>query len=567
MMSCLSSKCQQSTISVVNMTVGVHWYRHGLRLHDNPSLLEASKRSSKLIVVFIFDIINEDPELTGYNRMRFLLESLKDLDENLKVRGGRLYVLQGDPVAIFKRIQQEIGLDLITFEQDCEPIWKSRDQSVKAFCEENNVEWVEKVSHTLWDPKLIIQTNGGVPPLTYESFQIIANKIGQPPRPVPNVDWMSVNFQTLPANILDEFNKELKDLTPEYFNIRPETAGLSNPHNRWYGGETKALEQLQNRLEFEKEAFVKGFYLPNQVNPDLLAPPTSMSAALRLGCLSIRKFYWELSKLFTKSFETNLLPQYSATSQLIWRDYFYVMSVNNDNFNKVDGNPACIAIKWNDLDQGDNRKLLDCWINGQTGYPFIDAGMRQLMQEGWTHHVVRNAVACFLTRGDLWISWTEGMKHFLKYLLDADWAVCSGNWIWVSSSTFEQLLDCPLCVCPVSYGMRLDPTGEYIRRYVPELRKLPGRYLYEPWKCPKEVQNEVGCVIGQDYPERCVDHQQASCENRKKMQELRYSLMNEGDVPHCRPANAAEVQKFMCLSNDCMQELLANLQSEYGDMY
>ncbi|XP_050438858.1 cryptochrome-1-like [Adelges cooleyi] len=548
------------------MSVGVHWYRHGLRLHDNPALVEAAKRSSKLIIIFIFDSINEDPELTGYNRMRFLLESLKDLDENLKSNGGRLYILQGNAVTIFKIIQQEIGLDLITFEQDCEPIWKSRDESVKAFCEQNNIEWIEKVSHTLWDPKLIIERNGGTPPLTFENFQIVVSRIGQPPIPVRDVDWSSVNFQTLSSNILDQFNKELKDLTPEYFNMYPEIPEVRNPYNRWYGGETKALEQLQNRLEVETDSFIQGFYLPNQVVPELLVPPSSMSAAIRLGCVSIRKFYWELSNRFTQSFETNLLPQYSATSQLIWRDYFYVMSVNNDNFNKVEENPACIAIKWNDLDQGDNRKLLDCWKNGKTGYPFVDAGMRQLMQEGWIHHAVRNAVACFLTRGDLWISWTEGLKHFLKYLLDADWAVCSGNWIWVSSSTFEQLLDCPMCVCPVNNGMRLDPLGEYIRQYVPELRGLPGRYLYEPWKCPKEIQEQVGCVIGTHYPERCVNHQKVSSENRKKMQKLRFSLMNEGPVPHCRPANAAEVQKFMCLSNSCMQELMADLHSAYTGM-
>ncbi|XP_050427133.1 cryptochrome-1-like [Adelges cooleyi] len=548
------------------MSVGVHWYRHGLRLHDNPALAEAAKRSRKLIIVFIFDIINEDPELTGYNRMRFLLESLRDLDENLKSHGGRLYVLQGNALAIFKKIQQQVGLDWIAFEQDCEPIWKSRDESVKAFCEENNIEWIEKVSHTLWDPKLIIERNGGTPPLTFESFQTVVSKIGQPPLPVPDVDWSSVIFQPLPLDILDEFNKELKDLTPEYFSIHPEIPEVLNPHNRWYGGETKALEQLQNRLEVEANSFIQGFYLPNQIVPEMLVPPSSMSAALRLGCVSIRKFYWDLSKLFTQSYETNLLPQYSATSQLLWRDYFYVMSVNNENFNKVKENPACIAIKWNDLDQGHNRKLLDCWKNGKTGYPFIDAGMRQLKQEGWIHHAMRNAVACFLTRGDLWISWTEGLKHFLKYLLDGDWAVCSGNWIWVSSSTFEQLLDCPMSVCPVNNGMRLDPSGEYIRQYVPELRELPSRYLFEPWKCPKEIQEQIGCVIGQHYPERCVDHPKASSQNRKKMQELRISLMNQGPVPHCRPANAAEVQKFMCWSNDSMQELMADLHNEYVGM-
>lgn len=85
------------------------------------------------------------------------------------------------------------------------------------------------------------------------------------------------------------------------------------------------------------------------------------------------------------------------------------------------------------------------------------------LQEGWAHHIARNAAACFLTRGDLWISWEEGLQHFLHYLLDADWSVCAGNWMWVSSSAFEQLLDCSLCICPVSFGKRFDPNGLYAK--------------------------------------------------------------------------------------------------------
>ncbi|XP_050537923.1 cryptochrome-1 [Daktulosphaira vitifoliae] len=548
------------------MSIGIHWYRHGLRLHDNPALVEAAKKTNKLITLYIFDGKIEGDQQIGYNRMRFLLESLKDLDDNLKLRGGCLYILQGNPVDIFEKIKNEVGLNLISFEQDCEPIWKKRDDAVKRFSRENNIECIEKVSHTLWDPKLIIQNNGGVAPLTFENFLSITSKIGNPPRPVPHVDWLSVNFAELPTSVLKKF-KALNNPSPEYFNMYPEVPEIHSSHNRLYGGETKALEQLMVRLEFEKEAFINGFYLPNQVNPDLLGPPSSMSAALRLGCLSIRKFYWELSKLFMQTFEEDLLPQHSATSQLIWRDYFYVMSVDNDQFDQIENNPACIKIPWGDLELEKNRMHLNCWKYGKTGYPFIDAGMRQLLQEGWIHHVVRNSVACFLTRGDLWISWTEGFKHFIKFLLDGDWAVCSGNWIWVSSSTFEQILDCPLCVCPVSYGKRLDPTGEYVRRYVPELRKLPDKYLFEPWKCPIEIQKKVGCIIGKDYPHRIVDHQNASCENRKKMQELRSSLMNENSIPHCRPSNTTELKKFMYLSNDCMEELCMNLHSEYSNIY
>lgn len=191
------------------------------------------------------------------------------------------------------------------------------------------------------------------------------------------------------------------------FEIYPEVPEILTSNHRWYGGETKALQQLKERLDFEKDAFISGFYLPNQVNPDLLSPPSSLSAALRYGCLSIRKyrtinllmnlctkieclliltakhifrFYWDLSSLFIRNFDGDLLPQYSATSQLIWRDYFYTMSFDNKNFGQMEENPACIQISWNDINIEKNFNALECWKNGKTGYPFIDAGMRQLLQ-------------------------------------------------------------------------------------------------------------------------------------------------------------------------------------------
>ncbi|VVC31760.1 Rossmann-like alpha/beta/alpha sandwich fold,Cryptochrome/DNA photolyase class 1,DNA photolyase, N- [Cinara cedri] len=540
-----------------NMTVAVHWFRNGLRLHDNPALIEAVNKADKLITLFIFEENMYNTDVIGYHPMRFLLESLDDLNTSLTKLGGCLYILQGNPVKIFNRIKEEIGLNLITYEQDCAHNGRIRDELVVQYCNANNVQYIEKVSHTLWNPKTIIDTNGGEPPLTFKKFQTLALSINKPLKPINNVDWSTVSFGKLPVTLLEEL-KALDNPTTQDFGIVPEAPEINNSYNCWYGGETKALEKLTDRLNFEKEAFVNGFYLPNQINPNLLDPSYSLSAALRYGCLSIRKLYWELSKLFIQNFEGDLLPQYSATSQLIWRDHFYSMSFNNEYFDQMEDNMACLKIPWNDIETGENKQMLEYWKTGKTGYPFIDAGMRQLLQEGWVHHVVRNSLACFLTRGDLWISWTEGLKHFLKYLIDADYSVCSGNWIWVSSSTFEQILDCPLCICPVSYGVRLDPSGEYIRRYVPELKNMPDQYLNQPWKCPDSIQKEVGCIIGKDYPHRIVEHTEVARENRKKMQSLRISLMNSSMVPHCRPSDQTEVKQFMHLPEECMDQLFLN---------
>ena len=179
------------------------------------------------------------------------------------------------------------------------------------------------------------------------------------------------------------------------------------------------------------------------------------------------------------------------TGQLIWRDYFYATCISNPKYGVMLENPICLQIPWNR-----NESQLNKWKTGKTGYPFIDAGMRQLLQEGWMHHSVRNAVALFLTRGDLWLSWEKGCAHFRAHLVDHDWAVNAGNWMRVSSSAFDRLLDCSLRIDPVGYGKQLEPTGDYIRRYVPELAQFSSEYIHEPWKASDEEQHEAKCILG-----------------------------------------------------------------------
>lgn len=201
-----------------------------------------------------------------------------------------------------------------------------------------------------------------------------------------------------------------------------------------------------------------------------------MSPHLRYGCLSVRRFYWDLHDLFEEVKRMNGGHSPSGphiTGQLIWREYFYTMSVNNINYAQMKNNDICLNIPWA-VPKGDE---FERWKAGKTGFPLIDAAMRQLLSEGWLHHILRNTVASFLTRGALWLSWELGLQHFLKYLIDADWSVCAGNWMWVSSSAFEKLLDSSLCTCPLSLARRLDPNGDYIKRYIPELRCLPKEYM------------------------------------------------------------------------------------------
>ncbi|KXJ11749.1 Cryptochrome-1 [Exaiptasia diaphana] len=153
------------------------------------------------------------------------------------------------------------------------------------------------------------------------------------------------------------------------------------------------------------------------------------------------------------------VPPISLYGQLLWREFFYCVSTNNPNFDKMVHNPLCLQVEWRD--DGRVEEDLERWAKGQTGFPWIDAVMAQVRQEGWIHPLARYAAASFLTRGDLWISWERGVKVFEEFLLDADWSINAGNWMWHSCSAFSQHFFYPQC--PIGFGKRLDANGDYIR--------------------------------------------------------------------------------------------------------
>lgn len=217
------------------------------------------------------------------------------------------------------------------------------------------------------------------------------NVIGYPTRPCEFPDFSHVNFGDIPMNLYMHLGLMNEIPKPEDFLIFREKTE-SEVYLKWKGGEKRALEQLELRLAVEQDAFSNGTYLPNQANPDLLGVSTSMSAALRFGCLSVRKFYYAIHDLFA-SVQENLPHKnpygHHITGQLIWREYFYTMSINNPNYGQMKNNPICLNIPWSVANKDDVLK----WKQGKTGFPIIDAAMRQLLTEGWLHHTLRNITA------------------------------------------------------------------------------------------------------------------------------------------------------------------------------
>ncbi|KAJ4959065.1 hypothetical protein NE237_026176 [Protea cynaroides] len=492
------------------------WFRKGLRIHDNPALDHACRNSDHVYPVFVLDPHYLEPDSTafspgssraGLNRIQFLLESLNDLDYSLRKLGSRLLVFRGDPVDVLTGLLKEWRVEKLSFEFDTEPYYQSLDNQVKDYASAAGIEVFSPVSHTLFNPADIIHKNGGRPPLNYQSFVKLAEQ-PQPPLstiisslpPVGNVGICEVlGVPTLKELGYSEIIQD--DISP------------------FRGGESEALKRL--KLSLSDKEWVANFEKPKGDPSAFLKPATTvLSPYLKFGCLSSRYFYQCLQDVY-KAVKKHTSPPVSLVGQLLWRDFFYCVAFGTPNFDKMKGNRVCKQIPWNDDDE-----LLVAWREGRTGYPWIDAIMIQLKKWGWMHHLARHCVACFLTRGDLFIHWERGRDVFDRLLIDSDWSINNGNWLWLSCSSFFYQYN--RIYSPTSFGKKYDPDANYIRHFLPVLKDMPKEYIYEPWTAPLAIQTKANCIIGKDYPKPVVAHDTASKECKRRIAEA-YELNRKMD--------------------------------------
>ncbi|KAI3766713.1 hypothetical protein L2E82_16783 [Cichorium intybus] len=494
-----------------NMSSGSNslmWFRKGLRIHDNEALEYAANNSNHVYPVFVIDphFMKPDPNafspgsnLAGLNRIRFLLESLVDLDSNLKKFGSRLLVLHGKPSDVVIRCTKEWDIKRLCFEYDTDPYYQALDRKIKNYALESGIEIFSPVSHTLFNPSEIIEKNGGKPPLSYQSFLKLA---GEP-------DWsissLCTTLSVIPP-IGDLKNCEVSEVPTVkqlgYEDIQEEDPPL------FKGGESEALRRLQESTN--NKEWVAKFEKPKGDPSAFIKPSTTMlSPYLKFGCLSSRYFYHCIKEI-QKEVKNHTSPPVSLIGQLLWRDFFYTVGFGTPNFDRMRGNRICKQIPWNDDDE-----LLAAWRDARTGFPWIDAIMVQLRKWGWIHHLARHSVACFLTRGDLFVHWEKGRDVFERLLIDSDWAINNGNWLWLSCSSFFYQYN--RIYSPISFGKKYDPAGAYIRHFLPVLKDMPKEYIYEPWKAPLSIQQKAKCIIGKDYPKPVICHDDASKECKRKL--------------------------------------------------
>ena len=488
------------------MPASIHWFRKGLRLHDNPALVAALAHSPTCFPLFVIDPVFATTEVCSANRYNFMLECLADIDASLRARGSRLFVARGNPAVIIPQLAQEWGADLLTYESDIEPYALERDAKVTAALEKINVTVQPFTSHTLFDPNEYHVASGGKLPNTYKGFLALVASMGKPRRPLETP--LASAFAPLRPEHVPAFNDKysIPSLAEMGYTDIPTATIL--------GGETEALRRLD--AVTAKPTWVSQFdkfkTAQSTAPAKLETTTTVLSAHLKFGCLSTSYMFYEIEAVYEREKDSKDMPSTATTpasslrGQILWRDFFYMHAAFTPNFDKMVGNPYCKQIPW----EPDQEKL-KAWREARTGFPFIDAVMKQLIYDGWIHHLARHAVACFLTRGDLWQNWEDGAKVFDQLLLDSDWALNNANWQFLSCSRFSYQFY--RIFSPVAFAKKTDPNGDYVRKWIPSLINFPAKYIYEPWKAPLSVQREAGCVIGRDYPRPICVHEIAAQEH------------------------------------------------------
>jgi deoxyribodipyrimidine photo-lyase len=449
------------------------WLRRDLRIRDHPALRAALDDGEGVVPVFCFD----DALLHGRHasgpRTQFLLESLADLDSSLRKRGSRLVVLRGRPDNELKRLAIRLGARSVHISDDVGPFARRRDEGVGRALAPEGIRLIRHPGVNALDDVAELRTGSGGPYTVFSPFH--RRWLDAARRPV----------LTAPAELPRVPPKLGSGRIPSLVSLGLEQE-VSAPAR---GGETAARRALNRFLA----AGVRDY----AANHDALGKngTSRLSPYLHFGCLSPRQIEQRL--LRGKDPDT-------FRRQLCWRDFYHhVLAHFPRNARSEFRDRYRGKIKWSHA-----KHAFEAWCAGRTGYPLVDAGMRQLRHEGWMHNRARLVVGSFLTK-DLGIDWRWGERWFMRLLIDGDEANNNGNWQWIASVGTDPKPAFRRIYNPARHQERFDPGNVYVRRFVPELRDVPDEFVREPWKMPDEVQRAAGCVIGRHYPEPIVDRRRA----------------------------------------------------------
>ena len=451
----------------------LHWFRQDLRLSDNPALSEAS-RHRDIFPIYIFDNHNSGPHGIGAASRWWLHQSLTELDRQL---GGNLSIFKGDPGKILIALAERNDITRIFWNRCYEPWRVSRDKKIKELLEEKGVVVKTRNASLLWEPWKILKQDGSPYKVFTPFYKRGCLSADSPRKPLPKVN-------------IKRLKKDGETLSISSLNLLPKTRWYDQINGLWNPGERGAQKTLNRFLNDGLFGYRVGRDFPARENISKLSP------YLHFGELSPNQVWYSRLDESNCNFASD--NEESFCRQLGWREFSYNLlyhfqALPQENFkSKFDRFPWVV-----------NERYLMSWKQGNTGIPFIDAGMRELWQTGHIHNRVRMVVASFLVK-NLLIDWREGQKWFWDCLLDADLASNSASWQWVAGSGVDATPYFRV-FNPVSQGKKYDPEGLYTRTFVPELSGIPNEFIHNPWEAPQEILHKANVTLGQNYSFPIVD--------------------------------------------------------------
>jgi deoxyribodipyrimidine photo-lyase len=469
----------------------IHWFRQDLRINDNSALFDAASRG-RIIPVYILDDVNSDEYAMGAASSWWLHQSLVSLNESLS---GRLRVYRGNPADILLEIAKNNSVSNIYWNRCYEPWQIKRDKEIKKLLESHNILAKSYNSSLLWEPWEVLKEDGS----SYKVFTPYYRKgclnSKLPRKPILNQAQLC----------LDDCNStDINDLK-----LLPKISWFDKFKKSWNVGEKAAHQRLDIFLNEGIFGYKKDRNFPYKLNVSRLSP------YLHFGEISPHYIWYKLG-LINNSRYKNDIDHFC--SELGWREFSYYLLYHFPNLPKQNLNSEFDAFPWSD-----DLSLLKCWQKGQTGIPIVDAGMRELWQTGYIHNRVRMTVASFLVK-NLLLHWHHGERWFWDCLVDADLANNSASWQWVAGSGADAATYCRI-FNPVLQGQKFDPTGEYTRKFVPELKNMPDKYLFNPWEAPADILQNAGISLGTDYPIPIVDLKQS---HHRAMEA--FESLNQGQI-------------------------------------
>lgn len=454
----------------------VVWFRKDLRLGDNSALAAALEAGGAVLPVFIWAPDEAGEWAPRGASMWFLHHALSSLDNDLQALGGRLILRTGDSLEVLREIIEATGAKRVVWNRRYEGSLRELDATIKRELRVGGVE-VESFNSTLLNEPHTVSTGGGKPYKVYTPYwKQVKDRTLEPP---VDVDVAGLQFPTdWPTSLA------LDDLA-----LLPMVNWDKKFHSYWEVSETAA----QSRLERFLGESVDGYNIDRDI-PGVNGT-SSLSPYLHWGLIGPRQI---MAALGCRGDLAKSGPEVYA-KEIYWREFAYNVLYH---FPHTPG--EALQEKYAEFPWQPDREILRRWQRGLTGYPIVDAGMRQLYETGWMHNRVRMIVSSLLVK-HLLQDWREGARWFWDTLVDADLASNTLGWQWsagcgADAAPYFRIFN------PITQGQKFDPEGDYVRKWVPELAKLPNKFIHEPWEAPEGILEYAGVKLGEDYPEPVIEH-------------------------------------------------------------